>query len=83
MHPAAAVAPGFLANHAARVFNRLVDRALRHHGLSLSLVGPIMLLFRRARCYSATMCAPRQSSSQRWLPLSTSWRRYRGGVSGL
>jgi len=44
IHPEAAVAPGYLANHAARVFNRLVDTALRPFGLSLSLIGPIMLL---------------------------------------
>ncbi len=44
IHPEAAVAPGYLANHAARVFNRLVDTALRPYGLSLSLIGPIMLL---------------------------------------
>lgn len=44
IHPDAAVAPGYLANHAARVFNRLVDAALRPYGLSLSLIGPIMLL---------------------------------------
>lgn len=44
IHPEAAVAPGYLANHAARVFNRLVDADLRPHGLSLSLIGPIMLL---------------------------------------
>lgn len=44
VHPEAAVAPGYLANHAARVFTRLVDVALRPHGVSLSLIGPIMLL---------------------------------------
>jgi DNA-binding MarR family transcriptional regulator len=44
IHPEAAVAPGYLANHAARVFNRVVDASLRPHGLSLSLIGPIMLL---------------------------------------
>ncbi len=44
IHPEAAVAPGYLANHAARVFNRLVDTALRPYGLSLALIGPIMLL---------------------------------------
>ena len=44
IHPEAAVAPGYLANHAARVFNRLVDAALRPHGLSLALIGPILLL---------------------------------------
>ncbi len=44
IHPEAAVAPGYLANHAARVFNRLVDTALRPHGLSLALIGPVMLL---------------------------------------
>lgn len=44
IHPEAAVAPGYLANHAARVFNRLVDQLLRPHGLSLSLIGPLLLL---------------------------------------
>ncbi len=44
IHPEAAVAPGYLANHVARVFNRLVDAALRPYGLSLALIGPIMLL---------------------------------------
>jgi MarR family transcriptional regulator, transcriptional regulator for hemolysin len=44
IHPGAAVAPGYLANHAARVFNRVVDAALRPHGVSLALIGPIMLL---------------------------------------
>lgn len=37
-------APGFLANHAARVFNRRVDADLRPHGLSLALLGPLLLL---------------------------------------
>ncbi|WP_312795784.1 MarR family winged helix-turn-helix transcriptional regulator [Tianweitania sp.] len=44
VHPDAAVAPGYLANHAARVFNRLIDAALRPDGMSLSLLGPILLL---------------------------------------
>lgn len=44
IHPEAAIAPGYLANHAARVFNRNVDAALREHGLSLSLIGPLLLL---------------------------------------
>lgn len=44
VHPEAAVAPGHLANHAARVFNRLVDGRLREHGLTLSLIGPLLLL---------------------------------------
>ncbi len=44
IHPEAAVAPGYLANHAARVFNREVDSLLRPYGLSLPLIGPIMLL---------------------------------------
>ncbi len=43
-HPEAAVAPGYLANHAARMFNRGVDRTLRPHGLSLALIGPLLLL---------------------------------------
>jgi MarR family transcriptional regulator, transcriptional regulator for hemolysin len=44
IHPDAAVAPGYLANHAARVFNRLVDKLLKPEGLSLGLIGPILLL---------------------------------------
>ncbi|KTF69737.1 transcriptional regulator [Sphingomonas sp. WG] len=44
IHPEAAIAPGYLANHAARVFNRLVDSRLRPHGLTLALLGPILLL---------------------------------------
>jgi MarR family transcriptional regulator for hemolysin len=44
IHPEAAVAPGYLANHAARVFNRLVDGRLREHELTLSLTGPLLLL---------------------------------------
>lgn len=44
IHPEAAVAPGYLANHAARVFNRGVDAALRPHSLSLALLGPLLLL---------------------------------------
>lgn len=44
IHPEAAVAPGYLANHAARVFNRAVDTRLREHGLTLALVGPLLLL---------------------------------------
>lgn len=44
VHPEAAVAPGYLANHVARVFNRLVDSRLREHGLTLSLIGPLLLL---------------------------------------
>jgi len=44
IHPEAIVAPGYLANHAARIFNRNVDGALREHGLSLSLIGPLLLL---------------------------------------
>lgn len=44
IHPEAAVAPGYLANHAAKVFNRLVDASLRPHGLSMALIGPILLL---------------------------------------
>ncbi|TCM00439.1 MarR family transcriptional regulator [Sphingomonas sp. PP-CC-3G-468] len=43
-HPEAAVAPGYLANHAARLFNRGVDATLRPHGLTLALIGPILLL---------------------------------------
>jgi DNA-binding MarR family transcriptional regulator len=44
IHPQAAVAPGYLANHAARVFNRAVDARLREHGLTLALIGPLLLL---------------------------------------
>lgn len=44
INPEAAVAPGYLANHGARVFNRLVDAALRPHGLSLALIGPLLIL---------------------------------------
>lgn len=44
VHPEAAVAPGYLANHAARVFNRNVDGVLREHGLSLGLLAPVLLL---------------------------------------
>lgn len=44
IHPEAAVAPGYLANYAARLFNRGVDAALRPHGLSLALIGPLLLL---------------------------------------
>ncbi len=44
IHPEAAVAPGYLANHAARVFNRLVDAQLREHDLTLALIGPLLLL---------------------------------------
>ncbi|TWI61235.1 DNA-binding MarR family transcriptional regulator [Pseudoduganella lurida] len=44
IHPEAAVAPGYLANHAARVFNRMVDARLREHGITLALVGPLLLL---------------------------------------
>lgn len=44
IHPKAAVAPGYLANHVARVFNRGVDAALRPHGLSLALISPLLLL---------------------------------------
>lgn len=44
IHPEAAVAPGYLANHAAKIFNRSVDGLLRPHGLSLALIGPLLLL---------------------------------------
>ena len=43
-HPEAAVSPDYLAKHAARLFNRQVDTALRPHGLTLALIGPILLL---------------------------------------
>lgn len=44
IHPEAAAAPGYLANHAMRVFNRAVDTRLRAHGLTLALIGPLLLL---------------------------------------
>lgn len=44
IHPQAVVAPGYLANHAARVFNRLVDARLRDHGLTLALIAPLLYL---------------------------------------
>lgn len=44
IHPEAAVAPGYLANHAAKAFNRTVDAELRPLGITLALVGPVMLL---------------------------------------
>jgi len=44
IHPQGAVAPGYLANHAARVFNRLVDMRLRTHDLSLALIRPLLVL---------------------------------------
>ncbi len=44
IHPQAAIAPGYLVNHAAKVFNRSVDAKLRPHGLSLALLGPLLLL---------------------------------------
>lgn len=44
IHPEAAVAPGYLANHAERVFNRAVEAALRPHGISLALLGPLLWL---------------------------------------
>lgn len=44
IHPEAANAPGYLANHVARAFNRGVDAALKPHGLSMSLIGPLLLL---------------------------------------
>ncbi|NTE86596.1 MarR family winged helix-turn-helix transcriptional regulator [Agrobacterium rubi] len=43
-HPEAAVAPGYLTNHAARLFNRHVDARLRGHNLSLALIGPLLLV---------------------------------------
>ncbi|KAB7767053.1 MarR family winged helix-turn-helix transcriptional regulator [Xanthomonas maliensis] len=42
----AQVAPGYLANHASRLFNRQVDALLRPKGLSLALLGPLLLLQR-------------------------------------
>ncbi len=45
IHPEAATAPGYLANHAARAFNRGVDAALKPHGLTMALIGPLLLLY--------------------------------------
>lgn len=45
VNPEGAVAPGYLANHGARVFNRIVDAALRPQGLSLALIGPLLILW--------------------------------------
>jgi MarR family transcriptional regulator for hemolysin len=39
--------PGYLAHHATRVFNRRVDAALKPHGVSIALLGPLLLLSRR------------------------------------
>lgn len=44
LYPPALKAPGYLANHAAQVFNRMVDAALREHGLSIRLLGPLLLI---------------------------------------
>ena len=44
IHPEAAIAPGYLANHAARAFNRGVDAALKPHGLTMALISPLLLL---------------------------------------
>ena len=44
IHPDAAASPGYLANHVARSFNRLVDDALRPHGMSMALMGPLLWL---------------------------------------
>ena len=44
IHPPALKAPGYLANHAAQVFNRIVDAALREHGLSMALLAPLLIL---------------------------------------
>jgi MarR family transcriptional regulator, transcriptional regulator for hemolysin len=44
INPEGAVAPGYLVNHAARVFNRRVDAELKPHGLSLALIGPLLIL---------------------------------------
>ncbi|MGN7998943.1 MarR family winged helix-turn-helix transcriptional regulator [Sphingomonas sp. 22176] len=44
VYPDAAVAPGYLANHAARLFNRQVDTALRPYGLTMALISPLLLL---------------------------------------
>lgn len=38
--------PGYLTNYASRVFNRSIDAALRPHGLTLSLLTPLLLLRR-------------------------------------
>jgi MarR family transcriptional regulator for hemolysin len=44
IHPDAAASPGYLANHVARRFNRLVDDVLRPHGMSMALMGPLLWL---------------------------------------
>ncbi len=44
IHPDAAASPGYLANHVSRSFNRLVDDALRPHGMSMALMGPLLWL---------------------------------------
>lgn len=44
IHPDATIAPGFLANHAALAFNRVVDSRLRQHGLTQALAGPLLVL---------------------------------------
>lgn len=44
IHPEAAVAPGYLASHAERVFNRATETALRSQGTSLTLLGPLLWL---------------------------------------
>lgn len=44
IHPDAAVAPSYLAKHAERVFHRAVEAALRSHGTSLTLIGPLLWL---------------------------------------
>ncbi|EGH99048.1 MULTISPECIES: hypothetical protein [Pseudomonas syringae group] len=44
VHPEAAVAPGYPANHAERVFNRATEAALRAQGTSLTLLGPLLWL---------------------------------------
>lgn len=44
IHPEAAVAPGYLTNHAARAFNRGIDATLKPHGLTMALIGPLLLL---------------------------------------
>lgn len=46
MSAKAVVTPGYLTNHAALAFTRLADAQLRPHGLSLALLGPMMLLAR-------------------------------------
>lgn len=44
VHPDAAASPGYLTIHIARRYTRQVDDALRPHGMSMALVGPLLWL---------------------------------------